>query len=300
MIEHKFASWTELRQQALVNSGELVFRGQEKYSWTLEPKLVRTLKGAKVPVHEWRTREELKFAHFKLQAKSRGEDLPEDDDLVSWLALMRHYGAPTRLLDWTASFYVAAYFAYSRIKPNGKTDGALWAIPMWTQAMIGHQSFVIDAMGCQKTVTKELDGTETVSYSFGSNFHRRRNQILAQLIGDNTEHFLFVVPEKGFPRLSSQQGYFSCAGTLGFEMHKHVHHYWRFNYEEPAKGGEWLPQEVLTKVRLPWQWRTEVLTDLWRMNINEATLFPGTDGLARSLELLTELNLGQPLTRLWN
>jgi len=37
--------------------------------------------------------------------------IPDDEDLVGWWQLMQHYRAPTRLLDWTRSPYVATYFA---------------------------------------------------------------------------------------------------------------------------------------------------------------------------------------------
>ena len=45
-----------------------------------------------------------------------------NNDLVA-LMVLRHYGAPTRLLDWSLSPYIAAYFAVSEDGANGE----LWA-----------------------------------------------------------------------------------------------------------------------------------------------------------------------------
>ena len=52
------------------------------------------------------------------------EQPPDPDDDFQWLALMQHHGAPTRLLDFTWSPYVAAFFALERTL----NDGVVWAM----------------------------------------------------------------------------------------------------------------------------------------------------------------------------
>lgn len=63
---------------------------------------------------------------FRRLARTRYPNCPPFEDKPAWLFLMQHYGLPTRLLDWTESPLIAAYFATS---PEYKyPGGVLWAV----------------------------------------------------------------------------------------------------------------------------------------------------------------------------
>jgi hypothetical protein len=63
---------------------------------------------------------------FQVGAVGRNSACPAADDFGSWLVLMQHYGLPTRLLDWTRSLVVAAYFAV--VHDPAEEDAAVWLL----------------------------------------------------------------------------------------------------------------------------------------------------------------------------
>jgi hypothetical protein len=56
---------------------------------------------------------------------TEGEKGALSDDIIA-LMVLRHYGVPTRLLDWSRSPYVAAYFAVCD-KDKDTKDGEIWS-----------------------------------------------------------------------------------------------------------------------------------------------------------------------------
>src|SRR5438132_3678529 len=99
------------------------FRGQRDASAPLFSALSRHFMAFRVDQRAWPEQEERVLRIFKRKAIHFLDVVPDRDDDFEWLALMQDHGAPTRLLDFTWSPYVAAFFALH----NTTKEGVIWA-----------------------------------------------------------------------------------------------------------------------------------------------------------------------------
>lgn len=126
MEEIRVNSWNEMQDRLFEGAYQpdlqryrspSAFRGQQDAGQSLETSLAR-LGGPYWEMEHHLLRNFRKYAH-------RSE--VESDSTWNWLALARHHGLPTRLLNWSYSPFVALHFATADIHCF-HMDGAVWAL----------------------------------------------------------------------------------------------------------------------------------------------------------------------------
>lgn len=217
------------------------WRGHADFNWKLKPLLYRKDKGD--PAYEMSIAKE-----FMLEAPVRYTNCPEKSDLVEWLQLMRHYGLPTRLLDWTHSPLAALFFAVWEPKYDSE-PGALWALNPWmlNKVQSPDQNVIFPDDEPIKNIAKRaLDYTE-------AKYPRHGPEALA-----------FFPTHIDF-RMMLQQSVFTIHAT-------------RDPLEE-LKSRE----TFLLKIEIPHLYKETVRVILRNLGFTERGLFPDLDHLARDL-----------------
>lgn len=231
------------------------FRGQSNESWGLTPSLLRHLNRSRLTEEEALKLEALAFDEFVSHAHLL---LPfsvfqTTKDTISWWTLMQHHGSPTRLLDWTGSIYVAAYFA---VVDDTDCDGSIWLI---------HVNSLNEKM-------KQKYGQSGIPTSEGG--------IIEQFLKPKAPHLVvFAQRRNKTDRMITQQGGFSiCRNLLG--AHGEI--------IEEALAGRSI-KTLFQKLIIPAEDKTLFIRKLRMMNITATSLFPGLDGLGKSIKELVML-----------
>ena len=190
---------------------------------------------------------------------------------------MQHHGAPTSLLDFTASPYVAAYFALEdATKPDGHC--AVWAVLRgWCSQTAGKLLLASDAV-----IAGAVDQLfQKASAPLKNDVPFRHYALGRAAAGGGFERFIlayktpFVIPiepDRLSERLTLQQGVFLCPVTVEQSFMDNL----------MSMGPEVRPDGPVMKLVIRNSVRPRALEKPRLMNITRATLFPGLDGYAQS------------------
>jgi hypothetical protein len=179
------------------------------------------------------------------------QETPKEEDCLEWLSLMRHYGVPSRLVDFTYSFYVAYYFAIKHAKR--KDTPVVWAINMeWLEERRRSLERRNDIAGDHKVP-----------------------EIFKKLIAHEKpdKQLIPVAPLRLNDRINRQHGLLLFPWDV------------KSTFRENLEGMPNYKKNVIRfELKSTIKAKKEALENLKNMNISSETLFHGLGGLCESLE----------------
>jgi hypothetical protein len=252
-----------------------IFRGQAHADWGLEPTLerfARSLNELPSAIETYAVRE------FKRQAHHYANDLPGHDDDLEWLALMRHHGAPTRLVDFSKSPYIATFFATAEAESTN--PAAVWALDV-----VALREYAAVILTEEKLSVRFAQIGErclrTPGLSFGN------PEVFSALTSGSGPFPTTAIPVEPFrtsERMMLQQGVFLCSVSPYDTFTSSLKAVLRKGTTDPCGKKDLLHKLVIEPAAHP-----HILRELYRMNLNHASLIPGLDGLAQSLSTVCKI-----------
>ena len=249
MEEIRVESWIELHERLFEDAWQeelgrhrsnFAFRGRADAAEGLTTSLLR-LGGDVGSLEGYLLRNFRKYARRDAQF----------DSVWDWLALGKHHGLPTRLLDWTYSPYVALHFATANLEQYDR-DGAVWCLDY------------IGVHGQLPNALREVLDDEGANV-FTPELLARAAPGFRELEALADEPFcLFLEPPSLDERIVNQYALFSLLSHATVSPDE-----WLAGYGRPAR-----------RVVIPAELKWEVRDKLDQANVTERVLFPGLDGLS--------------------
>jgi len=286
LLEIQVGKWEDAVALARRLPACVVFRGQENKCWRLQTtheRLRKTYPDALGP--DWLIEYQI-LEEFQRNAARFLSTFPRERPL-DWLAIVQHHGGPTRLLDFTYSFYVAAFFAFE----HATKDAAIWIVNQ--QKLEMGATAILDPSINQinpKVITpppSDIELGRRLRKQFDSWWFNQENAPVAVVPLEPHEltdrpaiqQGLFLAPTSTKTSFEQALAATFAKDAKNFDTPSVIRH-------ESTKIEETLQligTHDVIKVVVPRSAHKPALIDLRSMNVTAASLFPGLDGYARSL-----------------
>lgn len=264
-----------------------IFRGQGNEEWPLVTSLARMVQihhpnyiDKIIPaMYEKRMLDEFMWK-YPIYEKNH---IPSPGESIEWLSLMQHYGAPTRMLDFSYSMYIALFMA---IDGSSYSKSAIWAINKYVLNEKPVKNY------CAENKTNVITHSVLDAY-----IYNRAQTAINKSSAENKETNLYITrPHMPNERINRQQGLFIIPSSVevGFEEilkdYYDENFYLEMSFDEVVKMStdyHYSQQAVsVLKLKIPKVLNYNLSNTLRQMNITSETMYPGLDGLARSMSCL--------------
>lgn len=204
------------------------------------------------------------FLEYDLYLRFKAKGVPflkyRPETEWDWLFLMQHHGVPTRLLDWSEDALIALAFALEKRTTGDEhdEDACVW---------------LLDPFGLNKQFNAFKD------YKFIPNIEEERikehfgmkpKHLLTGAAMYNMQHPVSVIGSMNSDRIISQKGVFTLFPQPSVDLKP---------LEETDNNNQFLSKIIVKKQSID-----EIKTELIRFGINENSLYPGLDSIAKEIE----------------
>lgn len=291
-ITTEIENWNDIFRLNQRFMSNFVFRGQGNAEWGLKTSLARMVEGHHpnyidkiMPAsYEQRMVEEFQWKYPSYEKNQ----IPLPDESIEWLSLMQHYGSPTRMLDFSYSMYVAMFMA---IDGSFFQKSAIWAI---NKHVLSEKVFA--KFRAEKN-TNVASGADLDSYTYNEATAAINNRLV--IFKEKPELFLYATrPHLSNERINRQQGLFVIPSSIEVEFEDILKDYYNDSFYGEMKFDDVVRMSVdhsygqhtvsVLKIEIPKRLKYGISNVLSQMNITSETMYPGLDGLARSMSCLRD------------